>query len=205
MLVEQPAHGYRFNSDSVLLAEFAAAHVRVAKAAFDLGAGVGAVGLALLHLGAVSHVTMVEKDTRAARLAQANVDANGWEARATVLHADVAELALERADLVVCNPPYVPPGRGRAPSDERALAKQGSLETFLDATRRIAGRRAHACFIYPAIELTTLMIELRKRGLEPKRLQLVHAKAGARAHVAMVDCVAGRPGGLLVVPPRILA
>ncbi len=213
--------GYRVNIDAVLLAAFAAGalassrRVRRARAAFDLGAGVGAVGLSLLHLGAADRVTMVEVDPSLARLAQANADANGWSDRIDVMRADVCDLPsmpAGAADLVVCNPPYVEPGRGRAPAPSRARARSGHLSVFLDAARRLAGRRARVCLVYPAIEATTLLGELRARGLEPKRLRAVHAASLRRgastadpqnARVLLVECVAGRPGGLVIEPPLV--
>jgi tRNA1Val (adenine37-N6)-methyltransferase len=204
----QPARGgaYRVNVDAILLARFAAGK-RPARCAFDLGAGVGAIGLSLLHLGAAERVTMIEVDAALARLAQRNARSNGWEARIDVVRADVADadsVAAGAADLVVCNPPYVVPGRGRAPSPARARARSGPLDVFLDAARRVAGRRARVCFVYPAIEATTLLTELRKRGLEPKRLRAVHGaprKGVDRARVVMVEAVAGKPGGLVIEPP----
>jgi tRNA1Val (adenine37-N6)-methyltransferase len=211
----QPARGrgYRVNVDAVLLGAFAAGtllaeprRVRRSRAAFDLGAGVGAVGLTLLHLDAAAHVTMVEVDEALAELARANASANAWGDRIDVVCADVGDaraLTAGAADLVVCNPPYVEPGRGRAPSPVRARAKSGSLGVFLDAARRLAGRRARVCVIYPAIEATTLLTELRARGLEPKRLRAVHGRARDPARVVLVECVAGRPGGLVLEPPLI--
>jgi tRNA1Val (adenine37-N6)-methyltransferase len=201
----QPPRGgaYRVNVDAVLLAEFATAgRLAPARRAFDLGAGVGAVGLSLLHLGAAEHVTMVEIDAALARLAERNANDNGWSQRIAVLHADVATVPVAAADLVVCNPPYVAPGRGRAPAAPRARARSGPLEVFLDAARRVAGRRARVCFVYPAIETTTLLAALRARGLEPKRLCAVHANAERAARVVLVEAVAGKPGGLVVEPPR---
>ncbi|HSO39010.1 MAG TPA: methyltransferase, partial [Labilithrix sp.] len=201
----QPPRGgpYRVNVDAVLLASFAAAGPRRAHRAFDLGAGVGAVGLSLLHLGAAEHVTMVEVDASLARLAQRNARANRWESRVDVVQADVADADLfpaGAADLVVCNPPYVVPGRGRTPSPARARARSGSLDVFIDAARRLAGRRARVCFVYPAIEATTLLTSLRARGLEPKRLRAVHATAARHARVVLVEAVAGKPGGLVIEP-----
>ncbi len=173
---------------------------RSARRAFDLGAGVGAVGLSLLHLGGAEHVTMIEIDAALAKLAQRNARTNDWESRIEVVHGDVADAA-GVADLVVCNPPYVVPGRGRAPAPARARARSGPLDVFLDAARRLAGRRARVCFVYPAIELTTLLTSLRARGLEPKRLQTVHSKPDRQARVVLVEAVAGKPGGLVVAPP----
>ena len=202
----QPPRGgsYRVNVDAILLASFAAAGARTrgARRAFDLGAGVGAVGLSLLHLGAAEHVTMIEIDAELAELARRNARANGWEARITVVHGDVAE-AEGAADLVVCNPPYVVPGRGRPPAPSRARARSGPLDVFLDAARRLAGRRARVCFVYPAIETTTLLASLRARGLEPKRLRTVHAKADRQARVVLVEAVAGKPGGLIIEPSQL--
>ena len=212
----QPARGggYRVNVDAILLASFAAGvlgearAVRQARAAFDLGAGVGAVGLSLLHLGGAEHVTMIEVEGALTKLAQKNARANGWEKRIDVVRADVSDLEsvpAGAADLVVCNPPYVPPGRGREPAAAHARARSGPLDVFLDAARRLAGRRARVCFVYPAIETTTLLTELRQRGLEPKRLRAVHGaprRGVDRARVVLVEAVAGRPGGLTIEPPH---
>lgn len=209
----QPARGrgYRVNVDAVLLGAFAAGALgevpaRRAHAAFDLGAGVGGVGLSLVHLGAAERVTMIEIDATLAKLAETNARDNGWSDRIEVRRADVADteaVPAGVADLVVCNPPYVEPGRGRAPAPSRARARSGSLATFLDAARRVAGRRARVCIVYPAIEATTLLVELRARGLEPKRLRAVHGRARDKARIVLVECAAGRPGGLAIEPPLV--
>jgi tRNA1Val (adenine37-N6)-methyltransferase len=82
-------------------------------------------------------------------------------------------------------------------------AKYGELTAFVEAARRIAGRRARACFVYPAIEATTLLGTLRAHGLEPKRLRAVHGRAGDKARVVLVESVAGKPGGLAIEPPFV--
>lgn len=209
----QPAkgRGYRVNVDAVLLGAFAAGALgtgptRRAHAAFDLGSGVGGVGLSLVHLGAADHVTMIEIDPALAKLAEANARANGWSERIVIVRADVSDttaVPAGAADLVVCNPPYVEPGRGRLPAPARAQARSGSLAGFLDAARRLAGRRARVCVVYPAIEATTLLVELRSRGLEPKRLRAVHGRPRDKARIVLVECAAGKPGGLEIEPPLI--
>lgn len=190
--------GYRVNADAFLLADFAGAPRR-ARHAIDLGSGVGAVGLSLLHADRAERITLVELDDALVPLAARNIEDNGWVHRAEIVHADVAKLRTT-ADLVVCNPPYVEPGRGRPPSPAVARARQGSLATFLDCARRVMGRRARACFIYPAIECTTLFVSLRDRGLEPKRIRFVQARASTPARVVLVECCAAKPGGLVVEP-----
>jgi tRNA1Val (adenine37-N6)-methyltransferase len=215
--LRQPARhaGYRVNVDAILLAAFAAhrlgdengaASAMSARHAVDLGSGVGAVGLTLLHLSAAARVTMVEIDASLARLARGNAEDNGWADRVDVIHASVSDASEDlrgEADLVVCNPPYVTPGRGREPKGRVRSAKVGRLDDFLDAARCIAGRRARAAFVYPAIEATTLLTALRARGLEPKRLRPVHGRPTDKARVVLVECAAGKPGGLVLEPPLV--
>ena len=208
VLLEQPPRGagYRVNVDALLLAAFARARAPV-ETAFDLGAGVGAVALSLLHFGAAKRVVLVEIDGSAAALARKNLAANGWGESAEVVHADVRDAARDRpaeAQLVVCNPPYVEPGRGRvSPVAARARARSGALAVFVEAARAIAGRRARVCFVYPARELATLCAALRSAGLEPKRVRAVHASPDAPARVVLVESQPAKAGGLSVMPPLV--
>jgi tRNA1Val (adenine37-N6)-methyltransferase len=204
----QPARGegYRVNVDALLLADFARGAPR-APVAFDLGSGVGAVALALLHHDAAARVVLVEADARAAELARANLEANGWRERGEVVEGDVARVARARrgeARMIVCNPPYVAPGRGRAARVPRnAKARMGDLDAFVASARALLGRRGRACFVYPARELAPLLATLRARGLEPKRMRAVHAKEGAAARVVLVEAMAAKPGGLVIEPPLV--
>jgi tRNA1Val (adenine37-N6)-methyltransferase len=209
--------GYRTNVDALLLAGFAAsqfpaaealgavvpARPRPASVAYDLGAGVGAVGLALLRLGGARHVVFVEIEDAPAALARRNLDANGWTHLGEVVRGDVRDVSRARrgdAALVVCNPPYIVPGRGRA-SPSEACARVGELGIFVEAARQVAGKRARVCFVYPASELASLLSELAAKGLYAKRMRLVHGTAKAPARIALVEARAGHCGGLLVMPP----
>jgi tRNA1Val (adenine37-N6)-methyltransferase len=206
MTLHQPARGegYRVNVDAVLLAWFAG-DGRRAKRVVDLGAGVGAVSLSLLYRGKADEVVLVDRDASLSSLSSANLEANGWSERGRVVCADVLdEAAVPRAsaDLVVCNPPYVAPGRGRTPR-VAAGARVGTLAGFTVAARRVLGARGRAAFVYPAPELATLLAELRAAGLEPKRMCLVHASATDAARVALVLAMPAKRGGLVVDPPFI--
>ena len=208
--------GYRTNVDALLLAAFAArsgaamaagvaAPARPARVAYDLGAGVGAVGLTLLQLQAAHRVVFVEVNGRAARLAQANLDANGWGGRGEVLLGEVQEVAARRrgeAALVVCNPPYFAPGRGRAAPEEE-LARIGHVAPFVHAARQLAGRRARVCFSYPAYELFALLVHFANHGMHAKRLRFVHGTPGVPARIALVEAQPARSGGLVVLPPLV--
>ncbi len=209
--------GYRTNVDALLLAGFAAASPpafaepaarrapRAVAVAYDLGAGVGAVGLALLRFGAARHVVFVEVDESTASMAKRNLHENGWQDRGEVVRGDARDVARSHpgeAELVVCNPPYVEPGRGRA-SPSKARARVGELSTFVLAARQLAGRRSRVCFIYPAAELTALLSALTSQGLHPKHLRFVHATPTSPARVVLVEARPGRAGGLRVLPSLV--
>jgi tRNA1Val (adenine37-N6)-methyltransferase len=198
--------GYRVNVDALLLADFARRGGR-AKTAFDLGAGVGAVALALLHWDAVERVVLVENDPEAAALARANLEANGWTARGEVIESDVSRAAEGRrgeARLIACNPPYFAPGRGRiARGAARGRARSGELAAFVEAARLLLGRRGRVCFVYPARELATFLQTLRASGLEPKRMCAVRATSSDPARVVLVEAMAAKPGGLVIEADRV--
>jgi tRNA1Val (adenine37-N6)-methyltransferase len=166
---------------------------------------VGAVGLSLIRLGAARRIVLVEIDEQPAAMARRNLDANGWTGLGEVVRGDVRDVARSRrgqASLVVCNPPYVQVGRGRVPAAQ-SRARSGRLETFVEAARQLAGRNARVCFVYPAHDLSLLLSTLAAEGLHAKRLRFVHARPESPARIALVEAVAGKPGGLHVVPPLV--
>jgi tRNA1Val (adenine37-N6)-methyltransferase len=200
----QPARGYRVNVDSILLAAFAAQ--RPPETTLDLGAGVGAVTLALGHLGAMERGVLVEREPDLARLAERNVRHGGLDARVLVL--DLAQDALPaelqaEIDLVVCNPPFFEPGHVRPPlhgSERRA--RSGQLDPFLAAAAyTLAGKRARACFAYPARALERFLECSRRHGLVAKRLRFVHADRQQPARLCLVEVRRAKPGGLIVESP----
>src|SRR5450432_4047191 len=215
--------GYRTNVDALLLAWFAVTPVPVVSpepqphapvlrsvsppvtTAFDLGAGVGAVGLALLRFGAARRVVFVEIDEQPAAMARRNLDVNGWADRGEVVRGDVRDVARSRrgeASLVVCNPPYTAPGRGQVRPAE-ATARCGELSAFVHGARQVAGKRGRVCFVYRAQELGTMLETLANEGLHAKRMRFVHGTPNAPARVVLVEAQAGRPGGLFVMPPLV--
>lgn len=199
LVLEQPARGYRFNVDSVHLADFAGPCRGVV---FDLGAGVGTIGLLLAARGHAEEVVLVERDVERATLAASNAAATPSRVRAEC--ADVlaaAEAHRGEASVVVCNPPYFMPDSGRAARPDRHDARFGDVDLFVRAARVLLGSRGRACFVYPSREWVSLSLSMRQVGLEPKRLRHVHASARSASRVVLVEARPGKPGGLVVESP----
>lgn len=72
----------------------------------DLGCGYGAIGIAAAKLAVRGHVTLVDTDIRATRLAQKNVEANAIENAEVILGDGTHDLPHRaRFDVVASNPP----------------------------------------------------------------------------------------------------
>src|SRR3954452_11913182 len=86
--LRQPRRGHRFGHDAILLA--AATEARAGEHAIELGAGVGAAGLALARRVDSLTATLVEIDPALAQLAGENAARNGLADRVRVVTLDVA-------------------------------------------------------------------------------------------------------------------
>jgi tRNA1(Val) A37 N6-methylase TrmN6 len=137
LVLRQPLRGHRFGHDAILLA--AATSAPAGGVAVELGAGVGAAGLALARRVKALAVALVEIDPVLAELAQGNAARNGLAELVRAVCLDVAAppaafaaagLPAEAADCVLMNPPFnaadnPSPERGRrqahtAPGDALA-------------------------------------------------------------------------------------
>ena len=88
LILRQPRRGHRVGHDAILLA--AATEARAGEHVVELGAGVGAAGLALAQRVPGVRVTLVEIDSALAALARDNAARNGFADRVQVAVLDVA-------------------------------------------------------------------------------------------------------------------
>ena len=141
--LRQPLAGHRVGHDAILLA--AATAARADEHAIDLGAGVGAAGLALAARVTGLKVTLVEIDAALCRLAADNARLNRLDDRVDVLTLDVentqalaaAGLAPGCADRVLMNPPFHDATRQNLSSDSRRRLAHAAAPGLL--LRWIAG------------------------------------------------------------------
>jgi tRNA1(Val) A37 N6-methylase TrmN6 len=201
----QPRRGYRVNVDTLLLARFAAGCRPKARRVVDLGAGVGALGLAYAFLGSAGRVDLVERDRALSRLGEQNLSraAQDGTSHLADLERGLPDLLRGAADVVLSNPPFFPEHAGTLAGPARRAARMGPLEPFLRAAEAALGRRAYAYFAYPAPALPALLEAATLARLVPKRLRFVHAFAASPARLSLVEFRRAKPGGLVVDPPLI--
>ncbi len=146
LVLRQPRTGHRVGHDAILLA--AATGERSAGPAVELGAGVGAAGLALARRVAGLSVTLVELVPSLAAFAEHNAAQNGLGGRVRVAVLDVegpdSEFANKgmqggSAGCVLMNPPFNDPAvQNVSPDPQRRLAHAGSGDTLAKWVRRAA-------------------------------------------------------------------
>ncbi|MDJ0784080.1 MAG: tRNA1(Val) (adenine(37)-N6)-methyltransferase [Desulfosarcinaceae bacterium] len=201
LTLHQPESGYRFSIDAVLLA--AHARPRPEDLVLDLGTGCGVVALLMARRCETLTIYGVELQADLAQLARHNVLINDLDDRVHIIQGDIKKLdgkLLPRpADLIVANPPYYRLTSGRLnPDDQRAVARHElrlTLDQFLAATKRHLRTAGRMVCVYPCTRLIDLLTGMRKEGIEPKRIRLVHGKADDEARFAIVEGIhQGRPG-----------
>lgn len=210
----QPRRGHRFGHDAILLA--AACAGRDGDRIVELGAGVGAAGLALAWRVRGARVTLVEVDAELAALAAQNAARNELADRVDVRVLDVRSAAeLEDGglspgsyDAVLMNPPFNDPGRHRASpeSGRRAahMAAPDGVTAWLTTAARLLRPGGIVTVIYRADGAAELLNEIG-RDFGAVRLMPIYPKPKASAiRIIMAAAKASRTP-LSILPGLVLA
>lgn len=210
----QPRRGHRAGHDAILLA--AASGACAGEHAVDLGAGVGAAGLALAQRVPALRVTLVERDPELVALAEQSIVRNGFADRIRALTLDVtAAAAVWRAvglpahcaHRVIMNPPFNDPRRHRpSPTPARAAAHvnaQAGLRPWVLSARRLLAGQGELVLIWRADGLSDVLDALGA-GFGALALRPVHPRPGAAAIRLLVRAVKGARAPLAVLPGLVL-
>ena len=211
----QPRRGHRFGHEAILLA--AATDGQPGEHAIELGAGVGAAGLALAWRVPGLRLTLVDIDPTLAAAAQRNAQRNRLDDRCCVVVADLGAPAVElglgglvsgSADRVLMNPPFHDPARRQlSPDPRRRQAHAGGSATlthWAGVALHLLRPRGVLTLIYPADGLVAILSALAK-GFGAVTLVPVHAKAGAAAIRVLVSATKGSRAPLRLLPGLTLA
>ena len=211
----QPRRGHRVGHDAILLA--AATSARAGEQIVDLGAGVGAAGLAVAARNPDVTVTLVEIDPALAALAAENVQLNGLAARVRAVVLDAAApggrafasagLPAETAMRVMMNPPFNDPARQRtSPEPARRLAHAlppGALARWVRTAARLLRPRGTLSLIWRADDVAEVLQALKPAFGEVMILP-VHPKPAAPAIRILVRATKSSRAPLSLLPGFIL-
>lgn len=210
--LRQPKTGHRAGHDAMLLA--AATPARSAQRVVDLGAGVGAAGLAVAKRVAGVKLVLVEIDEGLAALARSNAASNAIAAEILVLDVTSSAEAFARAglapdsvDLVLMNPPFNDSSRHRASPDKAReiahVATAATLEGWIHASRRILKSGGVLTLIWRADGLAEVLAAL-DRGFGSLTVLPVHADASAPAIRVLIRAIKGGKAPLRIQAGLVL-
>jgi tRNA1(Val) A37 N6-methylase TrmN6 len=207
--LRQPRRGHRVGHDAVLLA--AACPALPGEHVVDLGAGVGAAGLALAARAREIAVTLVEIDPDLVALATQNAQLNGLAARVKSITLDAvaparafaaAGLVPESVARVLMNPPFNDPVRQQTSPDRRRslahVAPREALTTWIRTAARLLRPRGTLTLIFRADGLADLIraldadfgavaiLPVYPKPDEPAIRILVRATKASRAPLALL-------------------
>lgn len=210
LAVIQKRRGYRFSLDAVLLADFIKTHGK--ETIIDLGSGNGVVAIILAFLNPSAHLLGLELQEEMVERASRSVTLNELEKRVRIVQGNVCSIqqifSPHSFDMAVCNPPYRRLAMGRInPDPEKRVARheiKGSLGDFVHAGSYLLRRKGKMALVYPATRLLDLLELMRREGMEPKRLRLVHSFEKSPATLALVEGILGGRSGLEVMSPLIV-
>jgi tRNA1(Val) A37 N6-methylase TrmN6 len=197
--LRQRKSGHRAGHDAILLA--AATPARAGDRVVDLGAGVGAAGLALARRVPGIELVLVEIDAALAALARGNAAANAIVADVIVLDVAAAAdafatagLAPDSVDIVLMNPPFNDPARHRSSPDKAReiahVATAVTLENWIHAARRILKSGGALTLIWRADGLAEVLAALG-RGFGSLAILPVHADANMPAIRILIRAIKG--------------
>jgi tRNA1(Val) A37 N6-methylase TrmN6 len=210
--LRQPVSGHRAGHDAMLLA--AATPAQSGDRVVDLGAGVGAAGLAVARRVAGIELVLVEIDEALAGLARGNAAANAIAADVIVLDVTsaagafaAAGLAPDSVDVVLMNPPFNDPVRHRASPDKTReiahVATAATLESWVQAGRRILKSGGVLTLIWRADGLAEVLAALN-RGFGSLEILPVHGDAAAPAIRILVRAIKGGKAPLRMLAALML-
>jgi tRNA1(Val) A37 N6-methylase TrmN6 len=214
LTLRQPVKGHRVGSDAALLAAAAPEAERIV----DVGAGIGAVGLALLSRMSSARADLVEIDAELAALAVENAAANGLDERARIAVTDVtapsarrgARLADGAADLVVTNPPFFDALNVRASPDSRrarahvlknagASQERSPLAAWIRSSLALLAPGGRFVMIHRPEALPEILASLQNR-LGAVAVLPVYPRPDAPAHRLLIAGVKGARAPLSLLP-----
>ena len=197
--------GYRFNSDSIFLYDFAS-DFSPRGSLLDVGCGVGVIGLLLARDFPVS-LTMVEKQSKMAAYARKNLQINDIEGR--VAENDFLHLGnrdIGTFDTIVSNPPFYHENVMQSTDAHMHACRYNThlpIDAFCKKSASLLKPRGRFIFCYDASQLPQIAMALEVAKLRMEKVRFVHSKADRPAKLVMVQARKGSKAQTKILPPLI--
>lgn len=202
----QSKDGYKFSTDSVLLANFGKA--KASDKYLDLCSGSGVVAILFSWKNKIKESFIIELQERLADMAKRSIEANNLNIR--VINDDLKNclkhFSQESLDVITVNPPYNILPKIIA-ENEISIATHELKTTLSDivlTASKLLKFGGKLFMVHRADRLSDIIFELKKCKLEPKRLQIVYPKAEKEPNLILIEAKKGAKSGIKILEPLIL-
>ena len=189
-----------FGMDAVLLSGFASNHVKCGDRVLDMCTGTGIIPILLSAKTAAKEFAAIEIQKESADMASRSCQLNNLTDKINIVVGDIKDagvVAPASFNVVTCNPPYMPNGKGlKNPDAPMAIARHEIL-CNLDDVIRCASRAlcsgGRFCMVHRPNRLSEIFAKLKENRLEPKNIQFVYPFEDKEANMVLI--MATKDGG----------
>lgn len=197
LVINQYEDGYRFNSDSVLLANLA--KCKKGAVCADLGAGSGVISILFTAKNDIERTYAIEIQQCYFDLLKQNIECNNLNNKIIPVFGDMKDAYKTLngvCDVVLSNPPYSKISKGLVGDNEEiAIARQEikiTLAEVVESASKLLKYGGSFFVIYKAERLISLINAMEKFGLMPKKIISVSPKKNIPCDTVIVE---GKKGG----------
>ena len=225
MKLFQLKDGYRYNSDSLFLWDFARKNCsfKASQSLLDVGCGCGILGL-LLARDFNCALSCIDIQPQNCELAQMNAQANGikasiicadffkdWESGNSVENSagnsagnfGIPSQSCQRNQIferIICNPPFYDFGgeNKNAHKNTSRNASSFDISAFASKCSKLLAPKGELVLCYDARLVDRLLQALLEAGLKPIKLAFLHSKPSKPANIVLVVAKKGAKSPLCV-------
>ena len=199
-----------FGMDAVLLAAFSV--IKYGENMIDLGCGNGVIPILLKGRTKGAHFTGLEIQDINVDMARRSVEYNYISDDVEIVQGDIKEACIlfKKAsfDVVTSNPPYMTEHHGLTnPESHKAIARHELLCTLEDVVKAASGLLkvgGRFYMVHRPQRLDEIFGVIKRYGMEPKRIRLVHPFIDKEANMVLIESIKGARPMLKVEKPLIV-
>ena len=207
MKLFQLKDGYRYNSDSLFLWDFARKNCsfKASQSLLDVGCGCGILGL-LLARDFNCALSCIDIQPQNCELAQINAGAN--DIKASIICADFfkdwesgnSRIPSQSFERIICNPPFYDFGgeNKNAHKNTSRNASSFDISAFASKCSKLLAPKGELVLCYDARLIDRLLQALLEAGLKPIKLAFLHSKPSKPAKIVLVVAKKGAKSPLCV-------
>lgn len=196
---------FKFSLDSILLSKFVTIN-KSCKNILDIGTGNAPIPM-LLRRRCNSHIVGIEKQAEPYNLGLKSIEYNQLN-DIELINLDVKEwyksCLPNTFDTIVTNPPYFKENSMKSLSKNKCEARSEvslTTEDIIIISKKILKDNGNLAIVNRPERLLSILICMRKNGLEPKKIQFVYPKINKEAILIMIEATKnGRPGLKIMNP-----